>query len=95
MVRLASCEVFCGNLRTGTPKKFADLRLRNEPKNLRICDLRTSEIELTSPISEPEMFPPSQAPPAVPVPNFPVPASHRVTCMCKIGLNDVLHFHVM
>jgi hypothetical protein len=29
------------NLRfaTGTAKKFADLQLRNEPKNLRICDL--------------------------------------------------------
>jgi hypothetical protein len=25
------------DLRTGTPKKLADLRLRNEPKNLRIC----------------------------------------------------------
>jgi hypothetical protein len=29
------------DLRTGTPKKIADLRLRNEPKNLRICDLWT------------------------------------------------------
>jgi hypothetical protein len=27
--------------RTGTPDKFADLRKRNEPKNLPICDLRT------------------------------------------------------
>jgi hypothetical protein len=25
------------DLRTGTPKKFADLQSRNEPKNLRIC----------------------------------------------------------
>ncbi len=30
-------------MRTGTPKKFADLRKRNEPKNLRICDLRTKK----------------------------------------------------
>jgi hypothetical protein len=29
------------DLRTGTSHKFVDLRLRNEPKNLRICDLRT------------------------------------------------------
>jgi hypothetical protein len=29
----------CVDLRTGTPKKFADLRKRNEPKNLLICDL--------------------------------------------------------
>ncbi len=27
------------DLRTGTPPKFSDLRLRNEPKNLRICGL--------------------------------------------------------
>jgi hypothetical protein len=46
---------FC-DLRTGTPRKFADLRfadlasqkstnlrLRNEPKNLRICDLRFAD----------------------------------------------------
>jgi hypothetical protein len=26
------------NLRTSTPQKFADSRLRNEPKNLQICD---------------------------------------------------------
>jgi hypothetical protein len=31
------------DLRTGTPKKFADLRLRNELKNLRICDLRNKK----------------------------------------------------
>jgi hypothetical protein len=41
-------------LRTGTPSKFADLRinhyqfadlrLRNEPKNLRICDLQTKNL---------------------------------------------------
>ncbi len=31
------------NLRTSTPQKFADLRLRKEPKNLRICDLRTNK----------------------------------------------------
>jgi hypothetical protein len=29
------------DLRTGTPQKFAALRLQNEPKNLWICDLRT------------------------------------------------------
>jgi hypothetical protein len=29
------------DLRSNTPKKFADLRLRNEPKNLRSGDLRT------------------------------------------------------
>jgi hypothetical protein len=28
------------DLRTRTPPKFADLRLRNEPKNLQIWDLR-------------------------------------------------------
>jgi hypothetical protein len=28
------------DLRTGTPQQLADFRLRNEPKNLRICDLR-------------------------------------------------------
>ncbi len=34
---------FLANLHlwTGTPHKFADLLLRNEPKNLRISDLRT------------------------------------------------------
>jgi hypothetical protein len=31
------------DLRIGTPQKFANLRLRNEPKNLRICDLRTNQ----------------------------------------------------
>jgi hypothetical protein len=31
------------NLRTGTPQKFADLRLQNECKNLQICDLQTSK----------------------------------------------------
>jgi hypothetical protein len=34
------------DLRTGTPKKFADLRLQNEPKNLRICNLRTNRKNL-------------------------------------------------
>jgi hypothetical protein len=28
---------------TATPQKFADLQLRNEPKNLPICDLRTKK----------------------------------------------------
>ncbi len=32
----------CG-LRTGTPQKFADLRLRNEAKNVRICGLLTNK----------------------------------------------------
>jgi hypothetical protein len=32
----ANCD-----LRARTPQKFADLRLQNEPKNLRICNLRT------------------------------------------------------
>jgi hypothetical protein len=27
------------DLQIGTPQKFADLQLRNEPKNLLICDL--------------------------------------------------------
>jgi hypothetical protein len=27
----------------GTSQKFADLQLRNEPTNLRICDLRTTK----------------------------------------------------
>jgi hypothetical protein len=31
------------DLRIGSPQKFADLRLRNEPKNLRISDLRTNK----------------------------------------------------
>jgi hypothetical protein len=26
------------DLRTGTPKKFAEFRKRNEPKNMAICD---------------------------------------------------------
>ncbi len=30
-------------MRTGPPKKFADLRLRNEPRNLLFCDLRTNK----------------------------------------------------
>jgi hypothetical protein len=30
------------DLRAGTPKKFADLRLRNDPINVQICDLRTN-----------------------------------------------------
>jgi hypothetical protein len=29
------------DLRTGTPKKFANLLKRSESKNLRLCDLRT------------------------------------------------------
>jgi hypothetical protein len=29
------------DLRTGTPQEFEDLQLRNQPKNLLICDLRT------------------------------------------------------
>jgi len=35
------------NLRfaTGTAKKFADLQLRNEPKNLRICDLTKKNLQ--------------------------------------------------
>jgi hypothetical protein len=32
------------NLRTGIPKKFADLGLQNESKNLRICDLQTQKV---------------------------------------------------
>jgi hypothetical protein len=31
------------NLLTGAPQKFEDFRLRNEPKNVRICDLRTDK----------------------------------------------------
>jgi hypothetical protein len=31
------------DVRTGTPKEFAVLRLRNAPKNLQVCDLRTSK----------------------------------------------------
>jgi hypothetical protein len=31
------------DLRTGTPQKFADLRLQNEPKHLQIYDLRTNK----------------------------------------------------
>jgi hypothetical protein len=31
------------DLRTGTPKRCADLRKRNEPKNLRICDMQISK----------------------------------------------------
>jgi hypothetical protein len=31
------------DLRTGTPQKFADMRLRNKPKYLRIYDFRTSK----------------------------------------------------
>ncbi len=48
-----SCAVFCRktffrlcDLWKGTPNKFADLRLRNWSKNLRICDLRTFEKSL-------------------------------------------------
>ena len=44
----AVCGIIITNLQigdfwTGTRQKFADLRLRNEPKNLRICDLRTNK----------------------------------------------------
>jgi hypothetical protein len=31
-------------LQTGIPQKLADMRLRNEPKNLRSCDLRTNKL---------------------------------------------------
>jgi hypothetical protein len=31
---------------TNSPRKFADMRLRNERKNLRICNLRTLKISL-------------------------------------------------
>ncbi len=36
---------FC-DLRPGTPKKFKDLRLLNESKNLKICDLQISKKSL-------------------------------------------------
>jgi hypothetical protein len=39
--RIINIKLRICDLRTGIPKKFADLRLRNEPKNLRICDLQT------------------------------------------------------
>jgi hypothetical protein len=44
----ATCGLIFTNLRIcdlwpGTPKKFVDLRLRNEPKNFLICDLRTNK----------------------------------------------------
>jgi hypothetical protein len=38
------------DLRTNTPKKFADLRLRNEPKNLRNGDLRTLKMIACPPL---------------------------------------------
>jgi hypothetical protein len=41
---LANVRIF--DLRTDTLQKSADLRLRNEPKNLRICDLRTNNKNL-------------------------------------------------
>ncbi len=34
------------NLQTSTPQEFADVRLQNEPKNLRICDMRTNRKNL-------------------------------------------------
>jgi hypothetical protein len=34
------------DLQTATPRKFADLLKRVEPKNLRLCDLRTLKISL-------------------------------------------------
>jgi hypothetical protein len=34
------CEFAISDLRTGTQNQCADLRLRNEPKNVRICHLR-------------------------------------------------------
>jgi hypothetical protein len=37
------------DLRNGTPKNFADLRLRNEPKNFRICNLRTFKKKFVCP----------------------------------------------
>jgi hypothetical protein len=37
------------DFRTGTPQKFADLQLRNEPKNLRICDLWTKRKKFAFP----------------------------------------------
>jgi hypothetical protein len=40
-LRFSDKSIKFADLRTGTPKKFADLRLRNEPENLRICDFRT------------------------------------------------------
>jgi hypothetical protein len=47
----AICRLIRKNLRifdvkTGISEKFADWLLRNEPKNLRICDLRTSKESL-------------------------------------------------
>jgi hypothetical protein len=35
----------------GIPQKFADLQLRNEPKNLRICDLQTSKTFACPPLT--------------------------------------------
>jgi|688.fasta_scaffold668368_1 hypothetical protein len=48
---LQICELILKTLRisylwTGTPQKFADLFLRNEPKNLRICNLQTNKQNL-------------------------------------------------
>ncbi len=37
------CGLIITNLQTGTPQKFADLRLLNEPKNLWNCDLQTNQ----------------------------------------------------
>jgi hypothetical protein len=53
-------------LRTGTPKKFANLRKRNELKKLRICDLRTLKKSLlvhvcgNTAVSQAEIVPPSK-----------------------------------
>jgi hypothetical protein len=38
-------------LRTGTPQKFADLRWRNQPIHLRICDLRSNKKIACAPVS--------------------------------------------
>ncbi len=40
------------DLQTGTPQNFADLQLRNEPKNLWICDLRTNKNNLRAHLAQ-------------------------------------------
>jgi hypothetical protein len=54
----AICRLIITNLRiydlpNGTPQKFVNLLLRNYPKNLRICDLRTSKRNLRVDLWEP------------------------------------------
>jgi hypothetical protein len=64
--------------RSGTPEEFADLRSRNAPKNLRICDLRTSEKSTDKEISANVSF------------NLPAALGCNISFLCEFTLGTTI-----